>query len=348
MTYELPISADYVPDWGVWEACRELIQNSIDAIQEDDRRSMIFEYEPLTETLKIGCTDSTLEPRTLLIGSSSKRDDKTMIGKHGEGYKLAFLVLKRNLIDVEVRTGSHKWECEFVHNDKYGEHVLHVNVMSGQQPSSDVVFTLSGITQDMHAEVCANWLPDCRASKILDAEYLSGRIFVGGLFVCEANGFECGYNFAPGVVRLDRDRRLVDSFDVSYHAGELWAKAASDRLYKQLQKTKRDTSYVGTHISEQKATEIFELYSKDYPGTVPIDRQEDQERFRGQKTRIVAPALRIALHKGNRFKHSKPTSETSCKDVLKSFYAKAQWSLSDDLCRDFEAIIEDSDSWSRA
>ena len=52
--YELSISADYVPGWGVTEAVREFFQNSIDEETRDSSNKMLFEYDEAEEKLIIG------------------------------------------------------------------------------------------------------------------------------------------------------------------------------------------------------------------------------------------------------------------------------------------------------
>ena len=49
--YELSISADYVPGWGVTEAVREFFQNSIDEETRDSSNKMLFEYDEAEEKL---------------------------------------------------------------------------------------------------------------------------------------------------------------------------------------------------------------------------------------------------------------------------------------------------------
>ena len=43
--YELTISKNYVPDWGVKEAIRELFQNALDQEIVDSNNSMFFAYD---------------------------------------------------------------------------------------------------------------------------------------------------------------------------------------------------------------------------------------------------------------------------------------------------------------
>ena len=93
--YELSISADYVPGWGITEAVREFFQNSIDEETRDSSNKMLFEYDEAEEKLIIGNKHSELDIKTLLFGTTTKNDDDKMIGNHGEGYKIATVVLLR-------------------------------------------------------------------------------------------------------------------------------------------------------------------------------------------------------------------------------------------------------------
>ena len=93
--YELSISADYVPEWGTTEAIREFFQNSIDEETRDSSNKMFFDYDSESQTIRIGNKHSDLDIKTLLFGVTTKNKDSAMIGNHGEGYKIATVVLLR-------------------------------------------------------------------------------------------------------------------------------------------------------------------------------------------------------------------------------------------------------------
>lgn len=52
--YELSISADYVPEWGITEAVREYFQNSIDEETSDNGNKMFFDYDRENQIIRIG------------------------------------------------------------------------------------------------------------------------------------------------------------------------------------------------------------------------------------------------------------------------------------------------------
>lgn len=84
--YELSISADYVPAWGVVEAVREFFQNAVDEETRDASNKMMLRYDEESEVLIIGNKHSELDIKTLLFGSTTKNGQDKMIGQHGEGY----------------------------------------------------------------------------------------------------------------------------------------------------------------------------------------------------------------------------------------------------------------------
>ena len=107
--YELAISTGYVPDWGVTEAFRELFQNALDNEITNPENKMEWKYNKDSETLTISNKTSVLQAETLLLGSSTKTNDKYTIGKHGEGYKIAFMVLLRNNKSIRVYNYGNRW-----------------------------------------------------------------------------------------------------------------------------------------------------------------------------------------------------------------------------------------------
>lgn len=70
--YELSISADYVPEWGITEAVREYFQNSIDEETRDSGNKMFFDYDRENQTIQIGNKHSDLDIKTLLFGVTTK------------------------------------------------------------------------------------------------------------------------------------------------------------------------------------------------------------------------------------------------------------------------------------
>ena len=94
--FDLGMSINYCPTWGVVESVREFFQNAHDEEIVNPENKMYFGYNKDSKTLCIGNKNGRLTTNTLLLGQSSKRDSSETIGQHGEGYKVATVVLLRN------------------------------------------------------------------------------------------------------------------------------------------------------------------------------------------------------------------------------------------------------------
>ena len=80
--YELTISPNYVSNWGVREAIRELLQNAVDA--NICGYSKIIEYDNNIQTLKIKNEGAKLPASSLILGCSSKGNNDNLTGQFGE------------------------------------------------------------------------------------------------------------------------------------------------------------------------------------------------------------------------------------------------------------------------
>ena len=100
--YELSISMDYVSNWTYIEAIREIFQNALDEQTVNKDNKMFVEYDKDSCVLRICNKKGCLDKNSLLLGVSSKRDDSSTIGQHGEGYKIATVVLLRNGHNIKI------------------------------------------------------------------------------------------------------------------------------------------------------------------------------------------------------------------------------------------------------
>ena len=77
--YEITISPNYVSNWGINEAIREILQNAIDADKNGYKKSIYYSGD----TLYINNEGISLSAKDLILGCSSKSDQDGMIGKYG-------------------------------------------------------------------------------------------------------------------------------------------------------------------------------------------------------------------------------------------------------------------------
>lgn len=199
--YELPITTEYVSSWGLREMVREVFQNAI------DQKNWEYSLDPFTVTNY----DCKLSKQALLLGHSTKGDNQ--IGKFGEGLKLAMLVAARNSIPFSIHSGDEVWRPRIIRSKRYEADILGVDV-SKRKYRDDLTVTI-------HCDIEPNWLPLTTDDQILPDS--PGKIYVGGLWVCDVKDLRYGYNFRPSQLSLDRDRRLASTFNI------LWAIALSWR-----------------------------------------------------------------------------------------------------------------------
>lgn len=177
--FELGMSINYCSTWGVVEAIREIFQNALDAQTANPDNEMYFKYDQDKETLFIGNKKGILGTNTLLLGTTSKAGNNNFIGKFGEGYKVATVVLLRLGKKVTVYNGNANeiWTAHTINSRRYNAKVavfdientqsvadkvkellnLGISGNSSKKKTYNLVFSVSGITADEYKEiVCSN------------------------------------------------------------------------------------------------------------------------------------------------------------------------------------------------
>lgn len=236
--YELPFSTSYVPDWTFIEAFRELFQNALDNEITTPENTMGFKYDLATETLTVTNKSSALELDTLLLGSTSKASDANTIGRHGEGYKIAFLVLLREGKTITVQNYGKReiWTTKLVKSKRYNNQLVPTiyvdkTAMWKKVPDNNLTIEVGNITKEEYQAIVVknlNLQTDVvgirvpKYGKILTAPSEKGNLYVKGLYICHNDDVSYGYDFEPGIIQLDRDRRLIASFDLAWNTSAMW------------------------------------------------------------------------------------------------------------------------------
>lgn len=197
------ISKQYVPEWTVKDALRELLQNSLDA--------GLIAYTSTHIN-----NQGALELKHLLLGCTAKAGDDTKLGQFGEGLKIALLVLLRNGITATIHTDT--YDITPVWREQYGEEVLDFEIVETVRADN---------TTTVHFSQEVDWdgiyMPG-EPGVLLDCQ----KLYVGGLYMCDLKGFKFGYNLAPGSIAINRDRKQVSEYDVAYAAAPLLVSTLTD------------------------------------------------------------------------------------------------------------------------
>lgn len=224
---ELSLSRNYVCNWGLWEAVREILQNGQDS--EKDGHPLKIEYREADECLTFTNEGALLDISSLVLGNGTKQDNDEAIGKYGEGYKLALLVLLRLDKHVEIHTGNEIWTPKFSKSKTFDTEILTIErkVIDGTPDRDQVTFVIDNISDNEFmklklygiriAKETGGYIGQTVESEygliLLDNKY-KGRFYVEGLYVQKDENFKYGYSFKNEVVDLDRDRKAINYYDL--------------------------------------------------------------------------------------------------------------------------------------
>ena len=264
--YELPISPNYVSNWGIKEAIREILQNAIDSDNCGHPKQILYSADGAV--LTIINKGARLPLSSLVLGCSSKDDIDGMIGKFGEGYKLALVVLLRKGLKVDILNGEEEWIPSFKLSDNFGTQVLNieVNQLPENAECDDVVFAISGTDEDLYKELqllfpCINddygdVVESDNGAILLDKKF-QGKMYVEGLFIQSDSNFQYGYNFKSSVVDLDRDRKAINYYELKKltAASVVTAEKCSAEIFKAISNSYTDIKDITEVLDE--ASESF-------------------------------------------------------------------------------------------
>lgn len=248
-SYELSLSRDYVSDWGIIEAVRELIQNAID---QGDHDIYIDEHN----ILHIKNLNTEIPTSSLILGNTTKKEDVTKVGQFGEGYKLALLVLTRMGKYVTVFNNRTTWYARFKKSRRFGCEVLTIEESELPSPCGYVDFEIELLSYKELTEIVDAFplifektvkydtLETEFGDVILDEEQ-SGKFYVQSLPIFQDKSFKYGYNFKPDVVNLDRDRKSINLYELKEIASKmLLATKNYELITKEINSGSSDSEYI--------------------------------------------------------------------------------------------------------
>ncbi|KAJ0329324.1 hypothetical protein COL922a_012881 [Colletotrichum nupharicola] len=129
-THSLGLNKNYVLSWRRLHAFREFIQNWKDGVIRitvhrniEGQRELVgfIVHKAKTGTVEIANFNANISMDDLSIGGSTKRNNDKFAGVHGEGFKVAALVMVRSGIPVRIQSTSANWNFGFngVNKDRF-------------------------------------------------------------------------------------------------------------------------------------------------------------------------------------------------------------------------------------
>lgn len=354
---ELTIAPEYVPSWTIVDAVRELFQNALDQQAQNEQNKASWRYDEQMGILFICNKTSKLTANSLLLGTSTKASDKSTIGQFGEGYKIATLVLLRNGKNVTYYNYGAKeiWKPRFVNSRRFNTKVLtffteKADSFWKKAPSSDLVIAVEGITADeyyneivpsnLHLRSDYNIIESTTNGDVID---LPGKVFVNGLFVCDYEPYNYGYNFKPEYLRLDRDRKMVSDFDLRWKASELWSRTNSDLVMDMLVRGSADVAYLDSMWqSTQWRTLAYDKFRSVYgPEAIPVVNQEELEKVPQGYKGVIVSSTYSALIKLSANYIEPSIDEPEPLDKLKAWFESIRDKLTVEEEEEFNSILEE-------
>lgn len=356
--FELSLASDYVPDWTIVDAIRELFQNALDQEAQMPDNTASWSYKD--GTFKISNKTSTLETRSLLLGTTTKEGDDRTIGQFGEGYKIATLVLLRNAKKVTIYNYGLRevWRPRFVKSRRFGAKILTFFVDKKypwtQVPDNDLTIEVTGITEEewhdkivpsnLHLQTGVKIEETSEFGEALGDPRHAGLVFVNGLYVCKYEPYHFGYNFKPGSLKLDRDRKLVSDFDLRWLASKFWVN--SPRAIDLVELELADVSYLSdlswygpTASLPNAALARFRLVHG--PRAVPVSTQAEADSVpAGYMAVIVSENYKFLITKSSAYEEPIDDSIDPL-DKLQQWFESIEDSLTKEQSDRFNEIMEE-------
>lgn len=350
MKIPLSLSRNYVCDWTVENAVRELLQNAKDT----DNYEIYFDYG-----LRINSYGGTIPQSYLLLGEGSKTRGGKTLGGCNEGLKLAMLVLCREGITLTMYNGNEKWTPTIEYNDMYKADCLHVEVSECDDVGGVEIY-LEDLDDRLLENIRDNTLfmqEDYNkhvtdSGEILLDEQHKGKIFVGGLFVDNYKS-DYGFNFNPENFPLDRDRRSLRPFDIEWQTQYMWDEvqsrdeAAEDVLGAIV---RRDESFNYAHVtnlSDNLKNKVEDLYKEKYCGKLVVssmEEYEDEKKAGNDVEYVTNEKLVRIIHQTDSYQSFKVScnevEKKSAEDIIYDFKEKWGDDMSSDMYFDFEIMEE--------
>jgi hypothetical protein len=303
---KLGIHRDYCPKWGLWEGVREFVQNALD---EDDKGNRL-DFRFTGSELVLVNQGSEIPMSAMAVGYSSKRDDEQARGQYGEGMKLAMLALLRAGYPVKVATGDRTYKPEIVMDDKLACEVLAIRV-GKRVHSPDTKIVIFGMIAAEYEEMRGRFVRMNRDlgevietpyGSILTSEHMRGKVYVKGIYVCDVENIEFGYDLHR--CELDRDRSLPRQFDVEYyssqcvkHAVEVGA-LSGKTVIEMATAGKTDSRHLFSSYGEshEYTEQVVAAFKERYPATAYVDHSEEIDPLLPFTVERIPAALRGIRH----------------------------------------------------
>ncbi len=220
-----------------------------------------IKYEKESGKVVLANSCVQLKPDILQLGQTSKQGESQLAGCHGEGLKLAAMVMSRENYRVSIETNNSHWDFSLADSSRFrciispseedipkrkprpGREMALLRSRIWRDVSVFIGPLREPVSQGVSLEQFKKWLgvtfeirgysyPESvietnDGSLIMDPRY-RGKVFLKGLLLpacaLETRSFQFGYNFLHGEVNRDR-QRLVSRYQEADLVRKIWESA---------------------------------------------------------------------------------------------------------------------------
>lgn len=307
----LPIKSTYVSSWGLWETIRETVQNAKDE-EDQNGHPMFIGWKAGVLTMHNEGAD--LDRKALLIGHSGKTGSD-LRGKHGEGLDLALLAGVRLGRKIVIETKSERWTPSVSYSEEFGADCLAINTRARKVMGTGVTVTVE-VTEDewnlyRGRFVFLSTIADNKIVRvpnkgaILLEDSRKGQIYSRGIYVDTLPKMEYGYDLEH--LDLDRDRRMVDVWNLQWILGSLYKDAMARRpelmsakVYTMIRDGAEDTKQFAYHTDAESVASVVASFKLEHgEDAVPVSSISEAREMEhlGRRGIVVQDALRDTLKK---------------------------------------------------
>lgn len=334
--YELTLTSNYVSDWTFNDAIRELIQNGTDQEVLDKDNHFRVDYDSEKQILRLKNDKSVLKINTLLLGRSSKSKNDDTVGQFGEGYKIAALVLNRIGKSFTIYNNEKKevWKSRFKDSEKWLEKILAFYVSKRETEDTGLCIEVGNVAWSEYNNLSDVWIGMCdfdyekvetQYGEILIDEEFTGQVFVNGLFVDCSSKLEYGYNFKPKYIKLERDRKTCDTWNVEDITSKMIAEGMVnggipiDTVRRMVESNSDDVYHLefNTYLGDVKKVQEMLVESFDeqnpQPHSIPVSSQEEIKKIKAYGGNpVVVPSKVASLLKNETAKRFEELLKIPC------------------------------------
>jgi hypothetical protein len=316
---KIPLTIDpaYCSSWRFFEGIREFIQNAKDA-EEYDNLAMSLEHKPRSSTLVIATKNICIEASTLLLLGKTSKGDGHQRGKFGEGFALGCLALVRAGHPVTIYNGHEVWRPEISKPDEgvfAGNDLLIMTTRKLQGYRPDFTVEIENVSKDVWEATRKMFLflapPNAdtlvkvsEGTVIMDPGY-QGLIYSRGIYVMRNEELEFGYDLVNA--ELDRDRRMIEEWNLKYKLGQVWEEAlradpakTAPRVYQMAKDDKPEVKSLHYRVDAKLVKSLRDEFEKEHGmDTVPVSTISEARELDGlgAKTAMVTGTLQQLLAK---------------------------------------------------